>query len=395
VAPIGYPFVSMRSFRLSSLLLALAMVVSVATFEVPLAAAQSVNDAQDEANRAKEKADAASGMVDEAVAEREAIEADLAETITRLNDLAAEISILGTSVDRIADQLGFADVELAGIQSQIEVQAVDAYMTVVASPSFSFMNTDTVEKALVASSVVEDVVADGRESVDQLVIKRRDLEELQASFLANQAKFTAVQEEMKVEADHLESLYARADDQVATAVHEAAQADAAYRAALTTVDLAQAREAERRRQENRTTTTTSGGGPTTTSGQTPTTTSPPNTTATTSGDGGGPWNHPPAVEQWRPLVSQYFPSNRVEEALRILDCESNGDPDAYNPYSGASGLFQFLGSTWASTAPKAGWSGYSVFHAEANVSSAAWLANRYQELGSYYWQAWSCRRVLN
>lgn len=91
----------------------------------------------------------------------------------------------------------------------------------------------------------------------------------------------------------------------------------------------------------------------------------------------------------------YFPTHRVEEALRIIDCESNGDPNAYNPYSGASGLFQFLPSTWATTAPKAGWAGHSVFEPEPNVSSAAWLANRYEELGLYYWQAWSCRRVLN
>ena len=81
--------------------------------------------------------------------------------------------------------------------------------------------------------------------------------------------------------------------------------------------------------------------------------------------------------------------------MRILDCESNGDPDAYNPYSGASGLFQFLASTWASTAPKAGYPNASPFEPEPNVASAAWLANRYQELGLYYWLAWSCRRVLN
>lgn len=94
-------------------------------------------------------------------------------------------------------------------------------------------------------------------------------------------------------------------------------------------------------------------------------------------------------------MQQFFPSNRVEEALRILDCESNGDPDAYNPYSGASGLFQFLPSTWSSTAPKAGYPNSSPFEPEANTASAAWLANRYQELGLYYWEAWSCKRMLD
>ena len=169
-----------------------------------------------------------------------------------------------------------------------------------------------------------------------------------------------------------------------------------------------ARDEERQRQEARVTVTTSGptttapgtttptsSPPTTSSGTTPTTQPPNTTTTTTSGGGGGPWNHPAAVEQWRSLVAQHFPANRVEEALRIMDCESNGDPNAYNPYSGASGLFQFLPSTWASTAPKAGYGGASVFDPEANTASAAWLAARYEQLDQYYWQAWSCRRVLN
>jgi soluble lytic murein transglycosylase-like protein len=94
------------------------------------------------------------------------------------------------------------------------------------------------------------------------------------------------------------------------------------------------------------------------------------------------------------LVATYFPSSRVDEALAILQCESLGDPDAYNPYSGASGLYQFLPSTWASTSPKAGFSSASPFDPEANVGTAAWLANRYHELGQGYWAPWSCRRVL-
>ena len=34
----------------------------------------------------------------------------------------------------------------------------------------------------------------------------------------------------------------------------------------------------------------------------------------------------------------------------IVNCESRGDPEAYNASSGASGLFQFLPSTWRWTA---------------------------------------------
>lgn len=407
----------MRLFRFFPAVIAFSTLLSVAAVDGPLAYAQSVNNAEDDADDAKEKADAATGLVDSAVAEREQIERDLAESIARVNDLAAQLSIVGVGLDRTAEQLTFADVELAGIQAQIEVQAVDAYMTVLSSPTVSLVNSESVEKALVASSVVEDVVASGRASVDELIIKRRSLEQLQLAYLAEQGDYQALQEEVDAEVEHLAELYDRADSAVASAVREAQSADADYREALSAVDLARVREEERKRQENRSTTTTTSPPTTTTStspnstsptttttsttttttsssSTSPTTTSPSTTTTSTSGGGGGPWNHPPSVERWRPLVQQFFPGNRVEEALRIIDCESNGDPNAYNPYSGASGLFQFLPSTWASTAPKAGYGGYSVFDPEANIASAAWLANRYEELGQYYWRAWSCRRFL-
>ena len=398
----------MRPLRLVSAVVAASLVFSATSAGGPLALAQSTSDAEDDADTAKEKADQASGLVDEAIAERSEIEQELADTIARVNELSSQLSIIGSGLDRVAAKLGFADVEMAGIQAEIEVQAVDAYMTVVASPSVGLVNSDTVEKALVASTVVEDVVAHGRARVDELFIKRRSLEQLQMTFLADQEAYQQLQDEIDAEVEHLADLYDRADSAVASAIRDSETANADYQGALSEVDLARARDEERQRQEARVTVTTSGptttapgtttptsSPPTTSSGTTPTT-QPPNTaTTTTSGGGGGPWNHPPAVEQWRSLVAQHFPANRVEEALRIMDCESNGDPNAYNPYSGASGLFQFLPSTWASTAPKAGYGGASVFDPEANTASAAWLAARYEQLDQYYWQAWSCRRVLN
>jgi len=61
---------------------------------------------------------------------------------------------------------------------------------------------------------------------------------------------------------------------------------------------------------------------------------------------------------------------------RRLDCvishESHWTPSAVNPRSGASGLAQFLRSTWATT-PQ-GRAGLSVFDPIANIDGAAWLA---------------------
>lgn len=376
----------MRSTRLLSLVLATSLLLTLALVAFPSASAQSVDEAERDAEQAKEQAEQADGLVDAAVAERDQIETELALTIERVNTLAAELSVVGAGLDRIGEKLGFADVELAGIQNEIELQAVDAYMTVVSSPSVAVVNSASVEKALVAGTVVEDVVTSGRTRVDELIVQRSTLEDLQLSFLAEQDRFAALKADLDTEVEHLAELYDRADAALAEAIRASQAADAAYQEALSAVDLARAREAERKRQEERsTTTTTTPGGPTTTQ--------PPGATTTTSG-GSGPWTHPPAVEQWRPLVEEHFPPHRVEEALRIMTCESSGNPNAYNPYSGASGLFQFLASTWASSSPKAGYGGYSVFDPVANTASAAWLANRYEELGHYYWLAWSCRRVL-
>lgn len=389
----------MRSLRLLSALLALSLVISVATGE-RVALGQSTEDAERAADEAQQRASAASGLVGEAVTNREEVERLLADSITHMNELAAQLSLVGSSLDRIAAQVGYADVELAGIQSDIEDQAVDAYMTVVASPSVAVVNSRTVEKALVASSVVEDVVADGRLTVGELSAKREGLEALKVTFLEDQEEYLDLQEQVDAEVANYTALHEQADSEVASAIREAEAADRAYRAALSAVDVAQAKEDERQRQESRQGSTT----PTSTPGSTgstggsssPTTTAPPSTSTTSGGGGGGgPWDHPPAVEQWRGLVSQFFPSIRVEEALRIIDCESNGDTNAVNPYSGASGLFQFLPSTWATTAPNAGYAGASPLDPEANIASAAWLANRYQELGYYYWTPWSCKRVLD
>ena len=89
-------------------------------------------------------------------------------------------------------------------------------------------------------------------------------------------------------------------------------------------------------------------------------------------------------------MSSYFSAAMVDQALSIIQCESLGDANAYNPYSGASGLFQFLPGTWAVTSGKAGFSGASAFDPEANIASAAWLTSYYQNLGRSAWTAWHC-----
>jgi soluble lytic murein transglycosylase-like protein len=74
----------------------------------------------------------------------------------------------------------------------------------------------------------------------------------------------------------------------------------------------------------------------------------------------------------RDLIVRLFPSWAVGTALCVAFRESRFDPGAYNPGSGAAGVFQWIASTWAVLAPRAGFAGASRFDPVANVAVAAW-----------------------
>jgi hypothetical protein len=90
-----------------------------------------------------------------------------------------------------------------------------------------------------------------------------------------------------------------------------------------------------------------------------------------------------SVQDWRPLVELYFRPEHVDRALRIIACESRGDPAARNPRSSATGLFQHLARLWPSRAAAAGWEGASITDPVANVAVAAWLV--YEGGGWSHW----------
>jgi uncharacterized protein YabE (DUF348 family) len=72
----------------------------------------------------------------------------------------------------------------------------------------------------------------------------------------------------------------------------------------------------------------------------------------------------------------------TDQLLRVAYCESRYNPGAYNASSGASGLFQFLPSTWAANSVRAGFAGTSPFDPVAAANVAAWMFVRGQ---SYQW----------
>jgi hypothetical protein len=90
-----------------------------------------------------------------------------------------------------------------------------------------------------------------------------------------------------------------------------------------------------------------------------------------------PMNHePPPGYEWvgRLIKKEFRPlgTKDVHMAMCVADRESNFDPKAYNPRSGASGVFQFIPNSWDYYSEQAGYGGKSPFNAYANVGTAAW-----------------------
>jgi soluble lytic murein transglycosylase-like protein len=103
---------------------------------------------------------------------------------------------------------------------------------------------------------------------------------------------------------------------------------------------------------------------------------------------GPEWPTGPGPEGWRTLIEEYFRAGDVARAMRVMACESLGDPNARNPRSGASGLFQHMPRYWSERSASAGFGGRSIFDPEANVGVAAWMIYEYPGGG---WKHWVCK----
>ena len=108
---------------------------------------------------------------------------------------------------------------------------------------------------------------------------------------------------------------------------------------------------------------------------------------------GPPATYIPAVEQWRNTVTTAIlnyggPASDADRFLRIMQCESRGQPDATNTSSGAAGLMQHMPQYWDQRAISAGYPGSSPYDPTANINLSAWLI--YQASGGG-WQHWVCQ----
>lgn len=92
------------------------------------------------------------------------------------------------------------------------------------------------------------------------------------------------------------------------------------------------------------------------------------------------------VERWRPWVEIYFQPGDVDRAMRVLRCESGGNPSAVGGV-GEIGLFQHHPRYWAERSARYGWGGWSAYSPDANVAVAAAII--YNDSRS--WLHWTCR----
>ncbi len=93
-------------------------------------------------------------------------------------------------------------------------------------------------------------------------------------------------------------------------------------------------------------------------------------------------NHAPPPPYIAKIINDAFSplgDRALQWAVNVAYCESRYHPNSVNSSSGASGLFQFLPSTWAFTPEHAS----SPFDPVANAQAAAWL---YQRDGPSQWQ---------
>mgnify|MGYP003151989357 CR=1 FL=1 len=82
-----------------------------------------------------------------------------------------------------------------------------------------------------------------------------------------------------------------------------------------------------------------------------------------------------SVQNWRPLIENYFEESDVDKALRIVYCESRGKSTAVGRNTNGTtdvGLWQFNDDTWAWLKAKLKITS-TRFNPEVSTAVASWL----------------------
>ena len=337
----------MRLQRFVPLLLAGLLVPVAIPGGVLGAAAQTEVDraAEAVARAAAERAEARN-LVDSWAARRGTAQDQIIATLFALEQTNSQQEQVAFEVFDLRQEILEAEARVSHLREITETRAVEAYMSGAAGVVLSIWTASNFEQtALLAETAASAQRADETE-LTNLANERVHLVGLQAGYAGRQARLGTLREEIARDRQALVELFATIDAEYLASYVGLERADAGYQQAVSEAEAAARRRAARA-----------------------------------------------GVETWRPLVQQYFPEFLVEEALRVMACESRGNPDAVHPGSDATGLFQFLAGTWAFSSIQAGFPGASRFDAEANVAAAAWLVDYSMRTGhpGGVWGHWVCQ----
>ena len=112
------------------------------------------------------------------------------------------------------------------------------------------------------------------------------------------------------------------------------------------------------------------------------------------------------IECWRTTVATYFPAAHVNDALKVLGYESSGSPNAVNPTSGTTGLFQVdpenlyrtphqaladIRRTWPETATSLAAATEWLKNPARNTYAAAMIWRHDRQRGGSGWAEWACK----
>ena len=273
------------------------------------------------------------------------LELRLSETLTTYLRVNADLETVGLKIAGERADMDVIRSEVIALDRESQERAVGAYIRSLAAPGSTLFLSGSFESMSVANETIERASDLDEGLFEELDARRADLAEHTLELQLALDELTALNNELAAMRIELDGLFALADERVAEAFRNLEAADAAYRGAQATLEKEQAKQR---------------------------------------------WTG--SVEQWRWLVEKYFPADRVDEAMRVMACESRGNPNAKNPNSSATGLFQFLDGTWAWMSVLSGWNGYSRLDPEANVAVAAYLVDFSLRNGhpGGAWGHWEC-----
>ena len=106
------------------------------------------------------------------------------------------------------------------------------------------------------------------------------------------------------------------------------------------------------------------------------------------------------VEQWRPLVEEFFPADEVDDVLSVMTCESHGDPNTrYMEEWGVEsvGLMQ-INEGWLTGWSRPEWSILShngqpvdLTDPATNLQAAKFIRFFEEETDQEPWSQWACK----